>query len=198
MKRALMLSVIALFAIGCSARPIGGDTGWKIAGPAGPAGAQGPAGPAGPTGPMGPAGGPGMQGPAGAMGNLGPAGSAGAAGVRWTAFRDFQFDYDKSDVRQNETNKVAEIAEHLKQNPSYTVGIDGHTDPRGTPAYNQALSERRTAAVRDALMKAGIASDKIITGSFGEARPKCSDATEACWQRDRRVEVLIGTTTASK
>lgn len=195
MKRALLLSVIALFAVGCSARPIGGETGWKISGPAGP---QGVAGPAGPAGPMGAAGGPGIQGPAGPMGNAGIAGDAGAAGVRWTNFRDFQFDYDKSNVRQNEMSKVSEIAAHLQQNPSYTVGIDGHTDPRGTDQYNQALSERRTNAVRDQLMKAGVASEKIMTGAFGEGRPKCSDATESCWQRDRRVEVLIGTTTASK
>ena len=197
MKRALLLSVIALFAVGCSARPNGGETGWKFYGPAGPQGVAGPAGPAGPMGPMGPAGGPGMQGPAGPAGNAGVAGPAGAAGLRWTAFRDFQFDYDKANVRPGEMSKVSEIAAHLQQNPSYTVGIDGHTDPRGTPGYNQALSERRMQAVREALMKAGVPSDKIMTGAFGEGRPKCSDATEACWQRDRRVEVLIGTTTAS-
>jgi hypothetical protein len=195
MKRALMLSVIALFAIGCSARPIGGDTGWKIAGPAGP---QGVAGPAGPMGPMGPAGGPGMPGVAGPRGDAGLAGLKGNDGPSWVAFRDFRFDYDKSDVRADEMQKVSEIVEHLKQNPSYTVGIDGHTDPRGTPEYNQKLSERRTNAVRTALINAGVSSTKILTGSFGEARPKCGEATEACWQRDRRVEVLIGTTTAGK
>jgi flagellar motor protein MotB len=42
------------------------------------------------------------------------------------------------------------------QNPSIKVGIDGHTDPRGTNPYNQALSERRVQAIRDALMRAGV------------------------------------------
>lgn len=198
MKRALLLSVIALFAVGCSSRPIGGPTGWKIYGPAGP---QGVAGPAGPQGPMGPAGSAGPAGPAGPMGDAGIAGAAGtpgAAAMRWTAFRDFQFDFDRSNVRQNETSKVAEIAEHLKQNPTFTVGIDGHADPRGSDAYNQKLSERRVAAVREALTRAGVPADKIVTGAFGEGRPKCSESSEGCWQRDRRVEVLIGTTTASK
>ena len=98
----------------------------------------------------------------------------------------------------NETSKVSEIAAHLQQNPSFTVGIDGHTDPRGTDRYNQALSERRVDAVKNALMKAGVAADKIVTGAFGESRLACNDKTEGCWQRDRRVEVLIGAKTASK
>ncbi len=132
------------------------------------------------------------------MGDAGMAGTAGAAAVRWTAFNDFLFDFDKSDVRPNETSKVSEIAAHMQQNPSFTVGIDGHTDPRGTDRYNQALSERRVDAIKSALMQAGVPADKIKTGAFGETKVKCTDQSEACWQRDRRVEVLIGSTAASK
>ena len=198
MKRALLLSVIALFAVGCSARPIGGETGWKIYGPAGP---QGVAGPAGPQGPMGPAGGPGvagLQGPAGPMGNAGVAGTPGSAGVRYTTFKDILFDFDKSNLRANEQSEINQIASYLQQNPAFTVGIDGHTDPRGTDAYNQALSERRVNAIKAELMKAGVPAEKIQTGAFGESRLKCNETSEACWQRDRRVEVLMGTSTASK
>ena len=146
------------------------------------------AGPAGPVGPQGP------QGPAGAQGVAGAIGAQGAPAVvtSWTKFDDILFDFDKSDIRSNETSKVADIVTYLKQNPSIVVGIDGHADPRGTDKYNQALSVRRVNAIRDALMKAGVPRDKIQTGAFGEARPKCQEATEACWQSDRRVEVLIG------
>jgi outer membrane protein OmpA-like peptidoglycan-associated protein len=110
----------------------------------------------------------------------------------WTKFNDILFDFDKSDVRSNETTKVADIAAYVQQNPTTMVGIDGYADPRGTDKYNQALSERRVNAIRDALMKAGVTRDKIQTGAFGEMRLKCQEATEACWQSDRRVEVLIG------
>ncbi len=189
MKRGLLFAVIALFAVGCSARPIGGDTGWKIYGPAGPQGMVGPAGPAGPAGPQGPAGVAGAEGSMGIQGASGPTGAV----VGWTKFKDILFDFDKSDIRSNETGKVAEIAAYVQQNPSTMVGIDGYTDPRGTNLYNQALSERRVGAILDALMKAGVSRDKIHTGAFGESRLKCKDATEACWQSDRRVEVLIGT-----
>ena len=203
MRRTLLFATIALFAVGCSARPIGGDTGWKIYGPggaAGPSGVAGPAGPAGPTGPAGPQGPVGMQGPGGVQGAGGMAGAQGPTGTAapWSSFGDFLFDFDKSDIRASETSKVSELVAYMQKNPAAKVGIDGHTDPRGTDKYNQSLSERRVDAIRAALVKAGVSGDKIHTGAFGESRLKCNDATEGCWQRDRRVEVLIGTDTASK
>lgn len=188
MKRLMLFSVIAPFAVGCSSRPIGGETGWKFYGPAGQVGVAGPAGPAGPMGPDGP------MGPSGAQGAGGVAGLTGAQGATapgWAKFNNILFDFDKSDIRATETSKVAAIAAYLNQNPSAKVGIDGYADPRGTDAYNQALSERRVNTIQDALVKAGVPSRKIQTGAFGEKRLKCTEKTEACWQRDRRVEVLV-------
>jgi len=69
--------------------------------------------------------------------------------------------------------------------------LDGHADPRGSDKYNLALSERRVKAARDALIKGGVSAGRISTGAYGEARPKCTESTEACWQLDRRVEVLV-------
>ena len=129
------------------------------------------------------------------MGNAGvagEAGAAGAAGMKWTTFKDILFDFDKSTLRANEQSEIDKIAAYVQQNPSVTVGIDGHTDPRGTDRYNQALSERRVNAIKAALTKSGVPAEKIQTGAFGESRLKCNDQSEACWQRDRRVEVLMG------
>jgi peptidoglycan-associated lipoprotein len=111
----------------------------------------------------------------------------------WTKFKDFLFDFDKSDLRSNETSKVSEISTYMQQHPTVIVAIDGYTDPRGTNTYNQALSERRVDMVRSALVSAGVPADKIRTGAFGEMRLKCHEPTQECWQSDRRVEVLIGT-----
>jgi outer membrane protein OmpA-like peptidoglycan-associated protein len=188
MRRALLLSVLVLFAAACTARP-NGPTGWNIYGPPGPAGVAGPAGPMGPQGPTGPAGYAGVQGPGGSMGAQGPAGAVTV--IRWTKFKDILFDFDQSDLRTNETGKVSEIAAYLQQNPSVVVGIDGYTDPRGTDKYNQALSERRVNSIRDALVGAGVPADKITTGAFGEMRLRCNVPTQECWQSDRRVEVLV-------
>jgi peptidoglycan-associated lipoprotein len=81
----------------------------------------------------------------------------------------------------------------MRQNSSVNLRIDGFADPRGADKYNLALSERRVNAVRDALVKAGVAAGRISPGHFGEARPKCTESNEVCWQRDRRVEVFITT-----
>lgn len=148
----------------------------------------------GATGPMGPAGATGAQGPAG------PAGPQAAAvsenrmasvgtGSKTAAFKDILFDTDKSDIRSNEMSKITDIAAHVKQNAPMQVGIGGYADARGTDQHNQGLSERRVNAIRDALVKAGVASDKIQTSAFGEQKPLCNESTDACWQRDRRVDV---------
>jgi peptidoglycan-associated lipoprotein len=127
----------------------------------------------------------------GVQGGQGQAGAMAPADLLWTKFKDILFDFDKSDLRSNETSKVSEIAAYLKDNPTTIIGIDGYTDPRGTDQYNQALSERRVNTIRDALVGAGVPANKITTGAFGEMRLKCHVATQECWQSDRRVEVLI-------
>jgi len=86
-------------------------------------------------------------------------------------------------------SKSTDIAAHVKQNAPMNVGIGGYADPRGTEQHNQGRSERRVNAIRDALVKAGVASNKIQTSAFGEQKPQCNESTDACWQRDRRVDV---------
>jgi len=150
----------------------------EFSGPFAMAGKRGPAGPAGPQGAQGPAG------PVGPQAQATPA-------KQWSSFKDFRFDTNKSDIRSDEMSKVSDISTYMNENPSVQVGIEGYADPRGTDRSNQALSERRVNAIRDALVKAGVPGDKIKTGAFGEQRLLCNDATEVCWQSERRVEVLI-------
>jgi outer membrane protein OmpA-like peptidoglycan-associated protein len=146
-----------------------------LAGPAGPAGAMGAQGPAGPAGPQA------MAASENRMASFGTGNNS--------AFKDILFDTDKSDIRSNEMSKITDIAVHVKQNAPMQVGIGGYADSRGTDRHNQGLSERRVNAIRDALVKAGVANDKIQTSAFGEQKPLCNESTDACWQRDRRVDV---------
>jgi len=157
----------------------------EFAGPFGMAGERGPARPAGATGAQGPAGPVGPQAMAGSENRMASFGT----GNNSAAFKDILFDTDKSDIRSNETSKITDIAAHVKQNSPMQVGIGGYADPRGTDQHNQGLSERRVKAIRDALVKAGVASDKIQTSAFGEQKSLCNESTDACWQRDRRVDV---------
>lgn len=123
---------------------------------------------------------PGLIGPRGPDGSSGAAGSIGATG-RWTSFREFMFGYERSDMQPSDWSSISEIAAYMKQNPALQLGIDGSIDPRGNDPRDENLSNRRVGAVRDALMRAGVPSDKIQTGAFGDTR----------LTRDRRVEVLI-------
>jgi outer membrane protein OmpA-like peptidoglycan-associated protein len=184
MKRALLFGVLALFAVGCTATPMGGDTGWKVYGPTGPEGPAGVAGPAGPAGSYGLAGLSGPQGP------QGPQGPRGVAAV-WQSFRDIHFDFDMSDVRANEVGKITDIVAFMKQNPTFEIGIEGFADPRGTDAYNQALSERRVNAIRNALVAEGASAGAIRSGAEGEKNRNCGEDTEGCYQLNRRVEVFV-------
>lgn len=193
MRRVLCFAAVLLLVAGCSVRPVGGPDGWRVYGPPGP---QGVAGPSGPPGPQGIAGEPGPMGPAG------PAGPIGAMGPRgvdfaWAAFSDVLFDFDRATLREDEAAKLAQLAAVLKQNPGYRVELEGYADPRGTGAYNLALSRRRVEAVRMALIEAGVPEATILTGAYGELTLKCTDETEACWQSDRRVEVMVVPATAA-
>jgi len=147
------------------------------------AGVAGPPGPVGPLGPMGQVGAPG---PAGAQGVAGA-----AAPLR--SFADILFDYDKADIRPSEAGKFQAVLQHLRDNPGFRVVLGGYADPRGTNDYNLKLSDRRVNAVRDGLVKAGVAANRIEVGAFGELKPKCTETTEECYQRDRRVEIFIAT-----
>jgi peptidoglycan-associated lipoprotein len=134
------------------------------------------------------------MGPVGSAGPPGAAGAAGAAGADATvpAIRDVLFAYDRSEVPTEEHQKIARIAEFVRQNDGVVVMLDGHADPRGSDTYNLDLSRRRVVAVREALVKEGVPSDRIATNASGVRRPKCAEKTEECYQADRRVEVFFG------
>lgn len=105
---------------------------------------------------------------------------------------DILFDFDKADIRASETAKITEITTYMRNNPNVQLSLNGNADPRGTSPYNLDLSKRRVESVRTALVGAGVAAGRISADAFGDTRPKCSEATEECWQRDRRVEVWVG------
>ena len=78
------------------------------------------------------------------------------------------------------------------------IDIIGHTDSRGSEAYNQRLSMRRAAAVRDYIVSQGIKADIIDVGGMGESDPIASNDTEAGRAQNRRVEIHVGTSRPSK
>jgi outer membrane protein OmpA-like peptidoglycan-associated protein len=100
------------------------------------------------------------------------------------------FDFDKATVREESAALIKEIALTLKNNPTWTLQINGHTDSIGNQAYNQKLSAERAAAVAAAIVSQGIAANRLLTNGFGETKPKGDNASLQGRALNRRVELL--------
>jgi peptidoglycan-associated lipoprotein len=87
---------------------------------------------------------------------------------------------------------LREKASILQRNPALTLTLTGHADARGAAEYNQRLSERRAAAVQRFLLELGIESERLTSEGRGEEAPAVPGSGERVWQRNRRVEFVIG------
>lgn len=76
----------------------------------------------------------------------------------------------------------------FRQSDAFSYAIAGHTDSRGSDAYNQALSEARAATVADVARSVGAVVES--EAGFGESQPVASNGTAAGMAKNRRVEVL--------
>jgi outer membrane protein OmpA-like peptidoglycan-associated protein len=101
------------------------------------------------------------------------------------------FDFSKSTLRPESERVLDEIATVLKNNPTWTLKVEGHTDNVGGSDYNLDLSKRRSSAVKAALVERyRIASDRLIPDGLGAARPKASNDTLSGRAQNRRVELI--------
>ena len=66
------------------------------------------------------------------------------------------------------------------------VLIGGYCDERGSNEYNLTLGQDRAEQVKKALLSAGIPTNRVRVISYGKEKPFCSEATDACWQQNRR------------
>ena len=103
------------------------------------------------------------------------------------------FAFDSAAVLTKEENKLIIVAEKLKSDASTKLLIEGHCDERGTEEYNRSLGERRALALREALSRAGIDSNRIRTLSFGKDKPADPGHNEAAWNKNRRGEFILCT-----
>lgn len=98
------------------------------------------------------------------------------------------FGFDKYDLSADMKNVANANATKLSALTSETtVKVSGNTDEWGTDEYNYALGLKRAKTVKEALVNGGVSAN-ITLVSLGESNPTCSEKTQDCWQKNRRVE----------
>lgn len=137
-------------------------------------------------------------GPAGESPNYDQGGSAKAVkvtqtarGVQITSDERVLFETGKAEVKADGQVFIDRVANILKTKTKANVAIEGHTDNVGGAALNQQLSERRAAAVRDGLVKQGVAVGRIQVQGFGMTRPVADNGTAEGRQANRRTDLIV-------
>ncbi|WP_068597090.1 OmpA family protein [Vaginella massiliensis] len=113
------------------------------------------------------------------------------------------FEYNSDKIIPESERDVIKAANILKSEDfrDKDFYVDGHTDQRGTAAYNKKLSDRRAKAIVNALKAQGVNADRLTPRGLGESNLLCKEENETCWQQNRRVELLpkeVTTTTTIK
>ena len=101
------------------------------------------------------------------------------------------FDFDKSVLSTEAIEELKEIGAWLLENPNTKIRIEGNCDECGTDEYNLALGERRARSAKNFLVSLGVATENIITISFGEENPADPGHNEMAWAKNRRDEFNI-------
>jgi outer membrane protein OmpA-like peptidoglycan-associated protein len=112
---------------------------------------------------------------------------AGAGPVR---IYGINFDVDSDHLRPDAKPALDQLLAALKANPAWKISIEGHTDSTGNAPHNLDLSQRRAAAVKAALVAAGIEAGRMTTAGFGQTKPVASNDTSIGRAQNRRVEVV--------
>ena len=142
-------------------------------------------------------GGGGGGGGAGAGGGGGGGGGAGAQQIEQKLQRNepveiygIYFDFASDKIKPESEPVLQEIAQVMQRNPTWKLRVEGHTDNIGGDAYNMDLSQRRAAAVKQALVtRYRIVAERLDPAGFGATRPKESNDTLQGRARNRRVEL---------
>ncbi|WP_028310049.1 OmpA family protein [Derxia gummosa] len=105
---------------------------------------------------------------------------------------DISFETGRADIEPDFRRVLDQFATGLRQNPTATVRVIGHTDSTGSDAINDPLSLNRANSVRDYLIDRGANGANIATSGRGSHEPIASNTTEAGRARNRRVEIFMG------
>jgi peptidoglycan-associated lipoprotein len=102
-----------------------------------------------------------------------------------------QFDFDSSDVQEDDKKILAELAKCLLTGPlaGKALSLTGRADPRGESEYNMTLGAHRASSVRSLLSEQGVPQTRLFVTSRGEMDASGND--ELSWAKDRRVDIEL-------
>src|SRR5262249_41169206 len=102
------------------------------------------------------------------------------------------FETDKAEILPDSFPTLDAVALTITANPAPTEPeVQGHSDERGGHDHNMRLTDARSRAVREYLMRKGVAGARLVARGYGETRPIIKEHTEAAWAENRRVEFVI-------
>jgi peptidoglycan-associated lipoprotein len=120
-------------------------------------------------------------------------GSSGAyAGMNSSAdgFQSVYFGFDRYDLTPEMEEVIARNVANA-QRKNGRIRIEGNCDEFGTDEYNYALGLKRAKAVKDAMVARGLSPQRTVLVSYGESNPVCTEQTESCYRRNRRVDLRL-------
>lgn len=110
--------------------------------------------------------------------------------LRIRAPRNVHFALDKSFISPASAIVLDRVAQVLQQYPFIVIEIQGHTDPRASNAYNEALGRRRALATRNYLLRQGVSPERMTIRSLGETQRVSEGSGRIDYARDRRAEII--------
>jgi len=103
---------------------------------------------------------------------------------------EIYFEYDKANLTSHAKDILTEVGDILKREPRFSILTEGHTDERGTEAYNMGLGMRRADAVVKFLSNYGV-KNRMEKVSLGEENPKSGGHTEEAYAQNRRAAFKV-------
>jgi len=104
--------------------------------------------------------------------------------------QQIHFEFDKDKIRPESFPILDAVGEVLQQNPKIKIEVQGHTDNKGSAAYNKNLSDRRAASVMKYLTSHGIDKTRLVSHGYGMERPIVPNDSEQNRALNRRVQFI--------
>ena len=105
-------------------------------------------------------------------------------------FRSVYFDFGEYSI-SSEMEASMQKNNQVASGTSAKIKIEGNCDEFGTDEYNYALGLKRAKAVKDRLLAQGVSSSQMVLVSYGESSPVCQDASNSCYDKNRRVDMRL-------